>query len=708
MSKTITRHIKNLYLDPNNYRFIDNHDYKKVDDYEIKSQRVQQRTFNLLAGKNFENISDLIKSFKANRILKDSIQVKELKDGGLLVVEGNRRTAALKKLYRDFIESKDVGKLKESDFKSLEVVLITDENPVEHLITMGIHHISGKRKWSPINQAQLIKDLLEVHQLSESEICESLAITKHNLRRNLRTLALIDRYKESDFGDQFESSMYSVFEETIKNTKMKAWLNWNDDEMKPLKHLNEERLFHWISKEETTEYNKLEEEVEVVKEPIITKSHEIRELSKFIEDPNAVDQMEESRSISQAYALSDAVGEARLHSSLENISKEVNTAFKFSEYLKSDEYNLIGKLKTKLDNLIPSTNSNAVISGSSKPEHFFQEINSHFSEIKINSYKRLNCTKLNKVGKVNIFAGGNNTGKTSLLEAIYLQSNLNDISVLVDLERVRGNFGSDISSKWIDEMFYKSISIDSVFNKKKCSLRVDFKETSERINKSNYIKTIQNHSTVQNESFKSRMHLYGDRYPTLLYEKLKKLCNSVISSPFRYTPNLLEKAHAKSIENQYLTIILDFINKYIDSSIEKIELINIDGVSRFMVSSNGIVNSLDLSQYGEGVQRVFEIGLFMGYCKNGVFCIDEIDSAIHKDLLIPFTAFIQSLADKFNVQVFLSTHSKECIDAFVLNDYSDDDLMAYALTEENGEINSKFLEGNELKSLVDSINIDIR
>jgi AAA15 family ATPase/GTPase len=127
-----------------------------------------------------------------------------------------------------------------------------------------------------------------------------------------------------------------------------------------------------------------------------------------------------------------------------------------------------------------------------------------------------------------------------------------------------------------------------------------------------------------------------------------------------------------------------------------------------MVSSSQSEKALDLSQYGEGVQRVFEIGLLMGYCRNGVLCIDEMDSAIHKNLLIPFTAFIQNLADDFNVQVFLSTHSKECIDAFVMNDYPDDDLMAYAMTEEDGIIVSKFLEGNELKSLVDSINIDIR
>ena len=98
----------------------------------------------------------------------------------------------------------------------------------------------------------------------------------------------------------------------------------------------------------------------------------------------------------------------------------------------------------------------------------------------------------------------------------------------------------------------------------------------------------------------------------------------------------------------------------------------------------------------------------MGYSKNGIMCIDELDSAIHKNLLIDFTQFIQEAAEKFNVQVFLSTHSKECIDAFVENRYPDTDLVAFSLIEENKTVVCKYLEGNKLKRLVESVNIDIR
>ena len=77
----------------------------------------------------------------------------------------------------------------------------------------------------------------------------------------------------------------------------------------------------------------------------------------------------------------------------------------------------------------------------------------------------------------------------------------------------------------------------------------------------------------------------------------------------------------------------------------------------------------DLTQFGEGVQRIFHIGLLFAYARGGIVLIDEFENAIHYTLLRPFTRLVQELAIKFDVQVFLTSHSKECIDAFVQNDF---------------------------------------
>lgn len=706
MSKQITRHIDRLLLDPNNYRFIDNKDYVEVNNELLSEKRIQDRTYNFIIGKNEENISDLIISFKSNGILRlDPIQVKEWNDY-YVVIEGNRRTATLKYLYNQWKEGKDVGVLTERDFKSIDLVLISDQNPIQHLITMGLHHINGKRKWSPVNQSQLIKDLRYKYNLTEEEICNSLAITKHNLKRNLRVLSLIERYKASDYGDQFETNMYSIFEEIIKNIKIKNWLYWDDSLMEPSNKLNEERIYSWISKEEIIERNG-DDDVQITREPIITKSHEIRELSKFIEDPKAISRMEEARSISEGFALSDAVGESRLKNALDNINKEVHTAFQFSEYLTDDEYEKAQNIFRKFEKLFPNDTSNISIS-SRKIDFLFDSINSHFETVEISSYRKLRDIKITKLKKVNLFAGLNNNGKTSVLELIYIITKLNNIQAFIDLERFRGRFINNFPTKWFDKIFVNDITANATFNNTDISINISKVASDDSFDKSHYINSLRTEISCGNLNLESVVHMFDNKDLEFYYQNLRTLCPSAFSSPYRYNGDLLRIAHAKAIQEKYYTEIIKFINEFFDSSIEKIEMIEIDGISRFMVTSTSVNYAIDLTKYGEGLQRAFEIALLLCFCKNGVFFIDELDSAMHRDLLVPFTEFIQKISKDFNVQVFITTHSKECIDAFVENGFPDDELMAYSLEREDNKVVCKYLEGNKLKQLVESVNIDIR
>ncbi len=98
----------------------------------------------------------------------------------------------------------------------------------------------------------------------------------------------------------------------------------------------------------------------------------------------------------------------------------------------------------------------------------------------------------------------------------------------------------------------------------------------------------------------------------------------------------------------------------------------------------------------------------MAYSKDGIACIDNIDHGIHKEKLPVFTKFIQKTAEKFNVQVFLTTDSKECIDAFVLNGHDNDSITGYNLKESDGEIECKYIGGERLNNLIGFIDFDIR
>lgn len=572
---------------------------------------------------------------------------------------------------------------------------------------MGLHHISGKKRWNAVNEAQLLRDLMVKHQKTEIEICESLGITKEKLRRNLRTLALIEQYKQSDFGDQFKPEMYSIFEAVISKISMKLWIGWDESRHYANNLENLSRFFSWISETEESEIDEEGTKRDAKKEPIITQYRQIKELSEFINDPKAVERMEESRSLAEGYTYSDAIGETKLKNALSNIKSELNAAFNFSDYMTEADNEEIIKLKDRLDRLIPT--STAIIKiNEKKVGKYFEQVIRHFTDFHIESYRKLSNIDVKSLSRVNIFAGGNNMGKTSILEAFYLLSQLNNINAYLDLERYRGKFGDEFQAKWIDKDFISTIDISGEFNEKQAKLILFSEQSADDFDKSSYLSTLVSEAVVDEESLTTTLHLFTNQSPEIRYLKSQVLCQSAFTSPYRYNLKLLHDAHSQAVREGYFDIIIKFIKERLDNSIEKIELINDGGENRFVVTTSKLPIPLDLTKYGEGVQRVFEIALFMGYCRNGILCIDEIDSALHKTLLISFTEFIQEMALMFNVQVFLSTHSKECIDAFVENNYPDDDLTAYALSEENEKIVCRFLEGNKLKQLVESINIDIR
>ncbi len=705
-AKYITKHIDRLLLDPNNYRFRDHPDYRPVEESDLADPRIQLRTYNLLVGRTNNNIQDLIKSFKANGVLKlDPIQVRPLDERNFLVIEGNRRTAALKFLWEEYKRGNDVGILTESSFRSVELVSVQDESPEKHLITMGLHHISGKAKWNPVNQAQLIWDLRNKYGQSEEQIMDSLSITKHSLRRSLRTLSLIKRYRASDFGDQFRQDMYSFFEEAIKNTKIKVWLKWDDDEMAPQNIENEERFFSWISKQEEVEEPDSDNPRTVMLDPIITKSHEIRDLAKFIQDKKAVAEMEESRSISSGFALSDAVGEHRFYNALDNLQKEVNAAFQFSEYMKDADVKRIGGLRDKLDRLIPSSQAIIESRNTKRVNHLFTSFDRHFDRLYIHQYRKLQAISVESLSRVNIFAGGNNTGKTTLLEAFYLISQFNHMNSFLELQRYKGKFHQGLSATWLDHNFNLPVSLEATFNQIQVHLSIEKEQAAQDVDKLHYLSTIAINAQASGETHRSQLNLYDNREPELYSVESKVLCAATFTSPYRYNADFLSRAYEQAITEKYLDEVIAFIRDKMDPNIEKIDLIP---NGRFMVSARQFEQAVDITKYGEGLQRVFEIALLMGYSRDGIICIDELDSAIHKSLLVDFTQFIQQAARTFNVQVFLSTHSKECIDAFVENDFHNEDITAYALTEENGSIVCRYLPGTRLEELVEAIDIDIR
>lgn len=87
----------------------------------------------------------------------------------------------------------------------------------------------------------------------------------------------------------------------------------------------------------------------------------------------------------------------------------------------------------------------------------------------------------------------------------------------------------------------------------------------------------------------------------------------------------------------------------------------------------GFGQPLPLDSMGDGFSNVISILSAIGAAKNGLCLIDEVDNGIHYSLLAQLWRSVVSAADAYNSQVWATTHSYDCITAIheAFNDIPD-------------------------------------
>ncbi len=703
--------LRNLYLDPNNFRIIHEQEQQQVPDDAVKEKVVMQRTQRLLTGERNQGVQDLIDSFKANGYLPvDQIQVRELVGGGYLVVEGNRRVAALKFLQQEY-ESKgiDLGQLNPGTFSQVPVVLYTDADAVHHLTLMALKHISGNKKWGEWNQAKLLEALHQDHGLTEDDICKRIGITKVELRRSLRALSLVAQYSASDYGDQFSESQFPIFRQAIRNAALKAWLGWDEAQSKIQDAANRDLFFSWLSREPVEE-----EDIDgnvgyggQYLEPAIIKRDDIDTLAKIVSDPRALEQMKLTRDLNVAYRASDLVFRERQDSAIKAVTEEIQTL----AVLAVLPHNLpeLESARGKLQTIIDRTRASGLI-GVEQKAVFHDRVDRHFSQVRIESYKRLQGLEIGQLSRINLFAGVNNTGKTTVLEAIYLLARQNDFDGLLEVMRRRGKVAADqLDPQWLlEQLGDQTIVVSGVFDDQATDVKIHAHEESDAVlDKSRYLASVEIEANFGVQHQYSLSRTYKGRERETQADSIVLLCAVIFSSPFFLNePHRYASYYHKSVQSKALPEIFKFLRQVILPTLEDIRLT--DERQRFVVTDSCFAQGVDLSAYGEGFQRMFLLSLLFASAQNGVLLIDEFENAMHHHLIGPFARFVHHMSTTFNVQVFLTSHSKECIDAFVEQIDAVADLSCHALVGHGATVQVKDFSGVTFKRLLDAGDVDLR
>lgn len=228
--------VSKLFLDPNNYRFLDRRKFKKKAASRFHEESVQRATLESL--EQSYQIDELKHSILTNGYVPmERIIVVPYKgqSDSFLVVEGNRRVAALKSILRE--EEEGVTQLTDTQRKSFSripcVILKSSGGPLKHAerVIMGIRHIAGPKEWGAYQQALLVSELKDEENLEFREIGEMLGISSVEAARRYRAIGAL-KFMESDelFGKRAEPAFYRLFHELVSLPEVRSRFGWSSDD----------------------------------------------------------------------------------------------------------------------------------------------------------------------------------------------------------------------------------------------------------------------------------------------------------------------------------------------------------------------------------------------------------------------------------------------------------------------------------------------
>jgi len=379
------------------------------------------------------------------------------------------------------------------------------------------------------------------------------------------------------------------------------------------------------------------------------------------------------------------------------------------------------------------------------------------NSLNITNYRNLKHLRISSLGRVNLFTGKNNTGKSAILEAIAIYATKGDLAMIFQLlgergenvrqwdtnkNRIESNM-KILSSLFTDRVvgFDKdhTISIGSLndtllvketSSDKSITLRFvryfdDINEVDLFGNITSRSKRIIEENDPENAigDYKLGLEIKAlDRNFIMPFEEEKPLNRFHIIGGSLNQDNI-QFIRTRNIDNEINSKLWDNITltekekyaiealKIIEPRTERIAFVGETPRERTpVIKLAGSNNILPLRSMGDGINRILTIILALVNSENGYLLIDEFENGLHYTVQEQLWNIVFKLADELNVQVFITTHSEDCINGFenvINNGINLRDGKLIRLENENGKITQVEFSASELKIATDQ-EIEIR
>ncbi|MEQ9552695.1 MAG: AAA family ATPase [Coleofasciculus sp. G3-WIS-01] len=323
--------------------------------------------------------------------------------------------------------------------------------------------------------------------------------------------------------------------------------------------------------------------------------------------------------------------------------------------------------------------------------------------------KNFRCFKhfqLQQLGRVNLLVGKNNSGKTSILEAIQLLCSKGNPEPLVEMMTNRGEYfwsddirrsgrereldichlfhgheiesGSEFSilasNDNIENKLFVSIEKQPIASKVDSEIKSDESTSLVEEFPDNLIELVFNISWTdgnKRESWKRSLSSSGGlsedyirRWRFIGKPSKNAAINQYITSSSLTTTNMIE-LFDQVVLTPDETLVYKALQT-IEPKIDRIASITYES-HRYLESRGGFVVRLSdsdqrvpIGSMGDGIWRMLGLALSTVCARGGVLLVDEIDTGLHFTAMEDMWKLIFETAKKLNVQVFATTHNSDC------------------------------------------------
>lgn len=367
-------------------------------------------------------------------------------------------------------------------------------------------------------------------------------------------------------------------------------------------------------------------------------------------------------------------------------------------------------------------------------------------KLSIRGFRAFRQLEIEELGRVSLITGRNNTGKSSLLEALRILASDASLSVINDILRFREEDGREVEDParstdqeslfTLSSLFYgfpqfsdnpEPIVIDAIGEHKSMKLSLAAGWFAAERDQNGSRRRIQRPLDLfDDRDFFSALSIDSDGAQRLIpldslnRDSRGRLSGSLFPNESRMTCVIVQPyvERTASLEMLWDKIALsdheaDIVNalRIIDPKISAVSMIGGEGVrqSRTAIArASNMPRPVALRSYGDGVNRLFGIVLSQVNAKDGLLLIDEFENGMHYSIQRDAWRIVFELAKRLDIQVVATSHSWDAIEAFqkVASEDSEDGVLV-RLSRKGEEIIPTVFREHEL-AIVTRDRIEVR